>query len=133
MVAFFQMPWEIIVQSPDTYRTEHSIKPGKTTLGRMAGNDIVIADEAASRNHAVLEVDSSDRLAIWDAGSTNGTFVNGREISDAQVLNHSDQVRIGLHVLTVVSKDASRPLPRWTGPLEQPGAYENLLIRSLDH
>jgi diguanylate cyclase (GGDEF)-like protein len=128
------MPWELIVQSPDTYRTEYSVKPGKTTLGRMSSHDLVIADEAASRNHAVLELDSSDRLVIWDAGSTNGTFVNGREIAGAQVLNHNDQVRIGLHLLTVLSKDASRPLGKaTTGPLEQPGDYENLLIRSLDH
>lgn len=129
------MPWEIIVQSPDTYRTEYSIKPGKTTLGRMSSHEIVISDESASRTHAVLELDSSDRLVIWDAGSTNGTFVNGREITGPQVLMHTDQVRIGLHVLTVLSKDSTRPLPPspWAGPLEQPGGYENLLIRSLDH
>ena len=48
MVAFASMPWEIIVQSPDTERTEIEIKPGKSTLGRMPEHDIVIADEAAA-------------------------------------------------------------------------------------
>ena len=127
------MPWELIVQSPDIERTEHEIKPGRTTLGRMSGHDIVIADEAASRNHAVLELSDEGQLTIWDAGSTNGTFVNGREITGPQTLNHNDQVRIGLHLLTIIEKGASRPAAHWTSPLAQPGDYENLLIRSLDH
>jgi diguanylate cyclase (GGDEF)-like protein len=128
------MPWELIVQSPDTERTEFDIKPGKSTLGRMPGHDIVIADEAASRTHAVLELDAEDHLLIRDSGSTNGTFVNGREITAPQPLNHNDQVRIGLHLLTILSKGVSRPVERrWDDISTQPGDYENLLIRSLDH
>ena len=127
------MPWELIVQSSESDRTEYSIKPGKTTLGRMSSHDIVIADEAASRNHAVLELDASDRLVIWDSGSTNGTFVNGRQIYRAQTLDHNDQVRIGLHLLTVISTEAGRATAKLTSRLQPPGNYENLLILSLDH
>ncbi len=127
------MPWELIVQSPDTERTELDIKPGKSTLGRMPGHDIVIADEAASRTHAVLELDENGHLSITDAGSTNGTFVNGREIAGPQTLNHNDQVRIGLHLLTILSKDAPRPVERHEEGVKPAGDYENLLIRSLDH
>ncbi len=127
------MPWELIVQSPDTERTELDIKPGKSTLGRMPGHDIVIADEAASRTHATLELDESDYLTITDKGSTNGTFVNGREITGPQALNHNDQVRIGLHLLTVLSKGAPRPVDRHQEGAQPAGDYENLLIRSLDH
>src|SRR5512142_1311942 len=127
------MPWELIVQSPDTERTELVIKPGKSTLGRMPDHDIVIADEAASRTHATLVLDDSDQLVLRDEGSTNGTFVNGRQITAPQVLNHNDQVRIGLHVLTILSREQVTPPAHWTGPVAQAGEYENLLIRSLDH
>lgn len=127
------MPWELIVQSPDTERTELDIKPGKSTLGRMPGHDIVLPDEAASRAHAVLELDDNDHLLIRDSGSTNGTFVNGREITEPQPLNHGDQIRIGLHLLTVLAKGAPRPQERREDRTPQPGDYENLLIRSLDH
>ena len=127
------MPWELIVQSPDTERTELDIKPGKSTLGRMPGHDIVIADEAASRTHAILELDGDDHLIISDAGSTNGTFVNGREITGTQTLNHNDQVRIGLHLLTVLSKGAPPPAEHHEEGVKPAGDYENLLIRSLDH
>src|SRR5512138_1040202 len=116
MVASASMPWEIVVQSPDTERTEVEIRPGKSTLGRMPDHDIVIADEAASRTHAVLELDENDELTIRDAGSTNGTFVNGRQITGTQSLSHNDQVRIGLHLLTVISKHASAEPGHWTGP-----------------
>ncbi len=127
------MPWELIVQSSESDRTEYSIKPGKTTLGRMSSHDIVIVDESASRNHAVLELDASDRLVIWDSGSTNGTFVNGRQIYRAQTLDHNDQVRIGLHLLTVISTEAGRATAKLTSRLQPPGNYENLLILALDH
>jgi diguanylate cyclase (GGDEF)-like protein len=127
------MPWELIIQSSDSDRTEYRVKPGKTTLGRMSGHDLVIADEAASRNHAVLELDSSDRLVIWDTGSTNGTFVNGRQIFHAQTLDHNDQVRIGLHLITVISTEAGHATAKLTSHLQAPGNYENLLILSLDH
>ncbi len=127
------MSWEVIVQSSEADRTEYTIKPGKTTLGRMSGHDIVIVDEAASRNHAVLELDASDRLVIWDSGSTNGTFVNGRQIYRAQTLDHNDQVRIGLHLLTVISTEAGRATAKLTSRLQPPGNYENLLILALDH
>ncbi len=127
------MPWELIVQSPDTERTEVDIKPGKSTLGRMPGHDIVIADEAASRTHAVFELDEKDCLVIRDAGSTNGTFVNGREITAPESLKHNDQVRIGLHLLTVLSKGAPRPPERRKENAPLPADYESLLIRSLDH
>src|SRR5512147_2923182 len=133
MVAFAAMPWKVIVQSPDTERTEVEIKPGQSTLGRMPDHDIVIADEAASRTHAMLELDEGDQLVIRDAGSTNGTFVNGHQISGVQALSHNDQIRIGLHLLTVISKSEVTLPSHWTGPVTQAGEYENLLIRSLDH
>ena len=126
------MPWELIVQSSETDRTEYRVRPGKTTLGRMSSHDIVIQDEAASRNHAVVELDSSDHLVIWDAGSTNGTFVNGRQIYRAQTLNHNDQVRIGLHLITVISTEAGHSASKLTSRLQPPSNYENLLILSLD-
>ena len=88
------MPWKVIIQSPDTERTEIEVKPGKSTLGRMPDHDIVIADEAASRTHATLELDDDDQLVLHDEGSTNGTFVNGRRVAGS-FLGDGDRVRLG--------------------------------------
>src|ERR1700690_3026446 len=125
------MTWELIIQSPSAERTYVQVKPGKTTLGRKAQNDIVIEDEVASRDHAVLEFDkASNRLIIWDSGSTNGTFVNGKKIFKAHTLEHNDQLRIGAHLITVLSTE--------TAGLKEPktyqsGNYNELLLHSADN
>jgi adenylate cyclase len=45
----------------------------RLTLGRDAGNDIIVADDFASRSHAVVEVDTV-RLKLIDR-SANGTYL----------------------------------------------------------
>jgi diguanylate cyclase (GGDEF)-like protein len=133
MVNFYQMAWELIIQSPSAERTYVQVKQGKTTLGRKAQNDIVIEDEAASREHAVLEFDKkTDRVVIWDNGSTNGTFVNGKKIFKAQTLEHNDQMRIGAHLFTVVSMETAR-LVEPEGGYSQPVNYNELLLHSVDN
>lgn len=67
----------------------------RVTIGRHAGNDIVLAsDDSASRLHAVLE-----RLGpgwwLRDLGSRNGTYVNGTRVSEGRTLQHGDELRIG--------------------------------------
>ena len=127
------MAWELIIQSPSAERTYVQVKPGKTTLGRRSQNDIVIEDEAASRDHAVLEFDKiSNRLYIWDSGSTNGTFVNGKKIFKAQNLEHTDQLRIGAHLITVVSKETARLMEPKAGRTDQLASYNELLLHSAD-
>ena len=67
----------------------------RVTIGRHAGNDIVLAaDDSVSRLHAVLE-----RLGpgwwLRDLASRNGTFVNGTRIAEGRALQHGDELRIG--------------------------------------
>ena len=125
------MAWELIIQSPSAERTYVPVKPGRTTLGRKAQNDIVIEDEVASRDHAILEFDrATNRLIVWDSGSTNGTFVNGKKIIKAHTLEHNDQLRIGAHLITVLSTE--------TAGLKEPKAYQSgnyneLLLHSADN
>lgn len=66
-------------------------------LGRGDDNDIVINDDLASREHALIErvaVPGEVRYLIRDLGSTNGTFVNHKQISE-QALNDGDVIRLG--------------------------------------
>jgi hypothetical protein len=46
------------------------------TIGRAAGNDIVLVSLAVSRHHAQV-VDTEDGLVMEDMGSTNGISANG--------------------------------------------------------
>jgi hypothetical protein len=65
-----------------------------SALGRDAGNDVVINDEAASARHAVIEL-SDGSWWIEDEGSTNGTLLNGSRIQRRERLRDGDVVDIG--------------------------------------
>ncbi len=59
----------------------------------------LLNDRFFSRHHCLLEIDPP-RCFLRDLGSTNGTFVNGRRVSEA-FLNHGDQIQGGETVLLV--------------------------------
>ncbi|MGW8251238.1 MAG: adenylate/guanylate cyclase domain-containing protein, partial [Anaerolineales bacterium] len=78
------------------------IHSGRTTIGRRADNDIVIADLSASRLHAEVLYDlEQDQLNIRDLGSTNGTYVNRDRLTGLRQLNARDTIRIGEHLISV--------------------------------
>lgn len=49
------------------------------TVGRLDGNDVCILDMTISKFHAFLVEDAFGRLLLTDAGSKNGTRVNGMD------------------------------------------------------
>jgi ABC-type multidrug transport system ATPase subunit len=67
--------------------------PGSVKIGRARDNDIVIPDVLASRHHATL-VRLPGGTEIRDAGSINGTFVNGARV-DTAPLRDGEVVTIG--------------------------------------
>ncbi len=62
-------------------------------VGRSSESDIFLVDPSVSRMHATLELDG-DRVVVRDAGSTNGTFVNGERVQ-VRVLQPGDRVSFG--------------------------------------
>jgi FHA domain len=63
------------------------------TFGRDEDNDVVVADLAVSRLHAEIRQEA-DGYVLADRGSSNGTWVNGAEISTHR-LQSGDHVQIG--------------------------------------
>lgn len=64
-------------------------------IGRESTNDIVVKDINVSRTHAELRLDRGSQWVLSDLGSTNGTFVNGRQIT-AERLEDGDRVTFGM-------------------------------------
>ena len=56
---------------------------------------IVLADPRVSGAHARLSLQSSGRYLLTDEGSTNGTAVNSRLVTEPVLLKDGDRVRIG--------------------------------------
>jgi hypothetical protein len=65
-----------------------------SSVGRDAGNDLVLNDEAASAKHAIVSF-ADGEWWIEDAGSTNGTLLNGSRIRERQRLHYGDEVAVG--------------------------------------
>ena len=64
-------------------------------LGRLQSqNQIVVADEEVSRQHARVYLDAEGRVWIEDS-SANGTFVNGARIEKQSLLHTGDTIRLG--------------------------------------
>jgi ABC transport system ATP-binding/permease protein len=71
----------------------------RTRIGRAPDNDIVLDDLQVSRYHAEL-LGTPGGLKLVDLGTHNGTFVNGRRLSEAD-LREGDLLSFGRHQLVV--------------------------------
>ncbi len=77
-------------------------QPGQTfvldqdslTLGRDPDNEIAIGDPQVSRQHARI-TRQGGLTVIEDAGSTNGTFVNGLRLAGPHTLTDGDVISLG--------------------------------------
>lgn len=64
------------------------------TIGRAAEREIALpADTSVSRSHARITY-TEGRHFIADAGSSNGTFVNGGRVSDPRLLSSGDTIQL---------------------------------------
>ena len=64
------------------------------TLGRAGSADIHVEDPFASSVHARI-FSRNGFMHVEDMGSTNGTYLNGRQLKKAEQLKPSDTIRIG--------------------------------------
>jgi pSer/pThr/pTyr-binding forkhead associated (FHA) protein len=67
---------------------------GGATMGRSDTADIRVDDPFASSAHARV-FSRGDFMYVEDMGSTNGTYLNGRQLRTAERLKVADAVRIG--------------------------------------
>ncbi|MEU8619516.1 FHA domain-containing protein [Streptomyces sp. NPDC048623] len=80
-----------------TFRQPTSVRPLPTRsirIGRAPDNDLVVDDLTVSRRHAELRAAPDGTYWIQDLGSHNGTFLNGRPVTEARV-TAEDIVGIG--------------------------------------
>lgn len=71
-----------------------SSRQQRVTLGRGSRCDVVIDDDRVSRLHAVVRL-MGTRAVLEDAGSTNGTYVDGVRVQGPVELNEGAMVRFG--------------------------------------
>lgn len=77
----------------DVNGTRYPLRRGSTVIGRGTDAEITIDDAGASRRHAEVVWDGR-RAGVRDLGSTNGTKLDGRRISQA-ALTPDSLIEIG--------------------------------------
>jgi pSer/pThr/pTyr-binding forkhead associated (FHA) protein len=79
---------------------EFELAAGSYVIGREPPADLVLPAPSVSRRHARLEV-STDGVTIEDLGSTNGTGIDGRSVTQRTKLILGSSLQLGEVALTV--------------------------------
>lgn len=96
----------------------------RTLVGRDPACEMVIEDKSVSRRHAFFER-RGPAWAVVDQGSANGTFVNGAQVTDAE-LRDGQELRLGMVALRVEIESAMAGTVLMDAPIQgtvmMPGA-----------
>jgi len=88
---------KLLVKAHGAVIKEVPLDKARLTIGRKSDNDIVLDDQSTSGHHArVIQIQSV--YFVEDAGSSNGTFANGKKTDRKQLVN-GDQITIGQYTL----------------------------------
>ncbi len=104
---------------------QETFDKAEITIGRVQGNDIILPKGNISKRHSRIVL-KDGKFIIVDLKSTNGTYVNGKKITGAQVVKASDKIYIGDFTLQLngaggaaSAADAPKPAQKAAPPQDQ--------------
>jgi adenylate cyclase len=68
-------------------------------IGRAPGNQVVLSDDKVSRKHALIHRQGEHEYWLVDLGSSNGSYLDGRRVSQPVALRDRAVIRIGSSTL----------------------------------
>lgn len=87
-----------LVMFKGAQRKDFDVAGDTTVIGRKDDCSLRIPDKNVSRHHCQVLV--SDKVIVKDLGSSNGTFVNDRRVTE-HILRPGDVLRVGPATFTV--------------------------------
>ena len=113
----------LVVLSEGLTGRSHELKVEKTTVGRVEDNAFQIPEPSVSSHHCEIIQRGSDYY-VNDLNSTNGTFVNGKQVTGEALLRPGGVFRLGtvdlrLEVPGAQTTPAPKKLPDHTTAIPQ--------------
>ena len=99
----------LTVYFPEDSPTTHEFVEHKLTVGRLGENDICLDEGSVSGHHARI-VETPDGVILEDLGSTNGTFLNGEQVTGSLPVGEGDEIYFG-NVRSVFMETAVQETP----------------------
>ena len=84
----------LTVYFPEDSPTSHDFVDAKLTVGRLGDNDVQLDEGSVSSHHAEIEVGEAGAV-LRDLGSTNGTFLNGEQVTGEVAIHEGDEIYFG--------------------------------------
>lgn len=97
---------KLVVLSEGQAGKTHELTVDTTTVGRVEDNAFQIPEGSVSSHHAEI-IRRGSEIIIKDLNSTNGTFINGQQITGEAVLKPGQILRLGTIELRL--EDGSAP------------------------
>jgi pSer/pThr/pTyr-binding forkhead associated (FHA) protein len=89
----------------------HELTVDKTTIGRVDDNSFPIPEGSVSSHHCEVLLRGSD-IVIHDLNSTNGTFINGHQVTGEAVLKPGQILRLGQVEIRLEDGSAQKAQPK---------------------
>lgn len=87
----------------------HVLAEGRTSLGRMAENDVAVDDLSVSARHCEFEV-LGDKVIVRDLDSAGGTFLDGHLVEEAQAFP-GQTLNLGTFAIRIEEADPKERMP----------------------
>ena len=98
--------WFLSGQTDTTEPTrQFEINGEKFTIGRGRESDLHLPAGCISKKHAIINVEVDGTLVLRELGSTNGTFVNGKQLQGETTLKENDLIHFAALVFRVGAKN----------------------------
>ncbi len=120
------MPW-LVYNDKDGQLVIHEIQKPLTLIGRKSDAcDVVLRDSSVSREHAEVKMEKN-RCTIFDKGSLNHTYVNGKEI-ERSPLKHDDIIGIGDYAIRFTERlqEERRPIVAGDEEITLPAGWQSI-------
>ena len=99
------MPRLVVLSEGLTGRA-YDLKVDRTTIGRVDDNAFPIAEGSISSHHCEIHLRGNE-VVVKDLNSTNGTFINGQQITGEGTLKPGQILRLGQIEMRLESEESA--------------------------